>query len=73
MKKIGAFVEVMLIALVTMWVFFGCAPRKYAYKVTFTDGTVEFYELNYKVKPGAKAIEYDDETILGIETIEKVK
>lgn len=73
MKKIGVFVEVMLIVLVTMWVFFGCAPRKYAYKVTFTDGTVEFYELNYRVKPGAKAIDFDDETICGVKEFEKVK
>ena len=73
MKKISAIVEVCLVALVIGWILCGCAPRKYAYKVTFTDGTVEYYELNYKVKAGAKAIEYDDETILGIETIEKLK
>lgn len=73
MKKIGAFVEVMLIALVTIWVLFGCAPRKYAYKVTFDDGSVEYYELTYKLKKGAKAIDFDDETICGVKEFEKVK
>lgn len=72
MKKISVFVEMVLIALVTMWLLAGCAPRKYAYKVFFKDGSVEYYELNYKPKPDAKAIEYDDETILGIDKIEKV-
>lgn len=72
MKKISVCVEMGLIALVALWFLSGCAPRKYFYKVTFNDGSVEYYELNYKVKPDAKAIEYDDETILGIDKIEKV-
>lgn len=73
MKKIGAFVEVMLIALVTIWVLFGCTPRKYTYKVTFEDGTYDYYELTYKLTKGATAIDYDGETIIGVKEFEEVK
>lgn len=72
MKKVGAIVEFSLILLV-MWFVFGCAPQKQAYKVTFSDGTVEYYELNYKPKSDAKTIEYDGNTIVGVEQIEKIK
>ncbi len=50
-----------------------CAPQKHAYKVTFTNGDYEIYELNYKPKAGAKTVEVDGETILGVENIEKIK
>ena len=50
----------------------GCAPQKHAYKVTFNDGSVEYYELDYKPKAGAKSIEYQQQTILGVESIEKI-
>lgn len=73
MKKIGVFVEMGLIALVALWFLSGCAPRKYFYKVTFTDGSVEYYELDYKPKSNAKAIEYEGHTIVGVEQIEKIK
>lgn len=49
----------------------GCAPKRYAYKVTFADGTTDYYELTYKPKQGATAIEYDGETILGVKQIER--
>ena len=73
MKKISVFVEMGLIALVAMWFLSGCAPRKYAYKVVFRDGSVEYYELDYKAKAGATAIEYEGHTIIGVEQIEKLK
>lgn len=73
MKKISVFVEMGLIAIVAMWVLSGCAPRKYAYKVIFRDGTVEYYELDYKPKNDTKAIEYEGHTIIGVEQIEKIK
>lgn len=41
------------------------------YKVTFADGTTDYYELTYKPKQGATAIEYDGETILGVKQIER--
>jgi hypothetical protein len=41
--------------------------------VTFTNGDVEFYELNYKPKKGAKTIEFEGQTIMGVESIEIVK
>lgn len=49
-----------------------CAPQKRVYRVTFGDGTYDYFELNYKPAPDSKAIEYDGQTILGVEKIEKV-
>lgn len=72
MKKISVCVEMMLIALVAMWILSGCMAQKHAYKVTFKDGTVEYYELNYKPKSDAKAIDYEGHTILGVDRIEKI-
>lgn len=51
----------------------GCTPKAYAVKVTFSNGTSDYYELNYKPKKGAKSIEYEGNTILGIESVEIVK
>lgn len=50
----------------------GCTPAKHVYKVTFDNGDVEYYELDYKPKKDAKAIEYDGETFLGVEKIERI-
>ncbi len=49
-----------------------CAPQRHAYKVTFENGDYEIYELNYKPKADAKAIEVDGETVLGVKKIEKI-
>ena len=43
------------------------------YRVTFTDGTYDYYELNYRPANGATSIEYQGETILGVEKIEPLK
>ena len=51
----------------------GCVPQTRIYKVEFADGTYEYYELNYKPKDGAKSIEYEGETILGVEKLQQVK
>lgn len=51
----------------------GCAPHRYTYKVVFSNGDYEYYELDYKPKADAKAIEVDGETLLGVELIERVK
>lgn len=50
-----------------------CSPTSRVYKVKFTDGSVEYYHLDYKVKKDAKSIEYEGETILGIECFEEIK
>lgn len=50
----------------------GCQCQKHVYRITFNNGDVEYYELDYKPKPGAKAIDYNNETILGVEKIEKI-
>lgn len=50
----------------------GCTPVKHVYKVSFSNGEIEYYELDYKPKKDAKAIEYDGETIFGIEIIERI-
>lgn len=49
-----------------------CVSQKRVYKVTFGDGTYNYFELRYKPAPDSKSIEYDGQTILGIEKIEKV-
>lgn len=36
-----------------------CSPTSRVYKVKFTDGSVEYYHLDYKVKKDAKSIEYN--------------
>ena len=51
----------------------GCAPRKYTYKVFFENGDYEYYELNYKPLKDCRAIEYDGETIIGVERVERVE
>ena len=48
-----------------------CTATRY-YKVTFKNGETEYFTLPYKVKKGAKSIEVDGETILGIEKIEQM-
>lgn len=60
-----------LLIISTMMVI-GCTPAKHVYKVTFNNGDVEYYELNYKPKKGATAIDYNGETILGVEAIERI-
>lgn len=50
----------------------GCQSQKHVYRIIFKNGDVEYYELDYKPKAGATAIEYEDETILGVEKIEKI-
>lgn len=62
----------MIILFAIIAIFSGCTAVR-PYKVTFTNGDVEFYELDYKPKKGAKSIEYQGETILGVESIESVK
>ena len=69
---------IVLVAIVVLTVALalsiaGCAPHRYTYKVTFANGDYEYYELNYKPKADSKAIEYDGETLLGVERIERVK
>ena len=62
----------MIIILAILAIATGCAATR-PYKVTFTNGDVEFYELNYKPKKGAKTIEFEGQTIMGVESIEIVK
>lgn len=50
-----------------------CTPTKRAYKVTFKNGAVEYYELDYKLKQGATSIEYNGETIIGVADFELIK
>ena len=50
----------------------GCIPSKHVYKVTFGNGDVEYYELDYKPKKDAASVEYEGETILGVDKIERI-
>ena len=49
-----------------------CRPMR-VYRVTFSDGTYDYYEINYRPANGATSIEYQGETILGVEKIEPLK
>jgi uncharacterized protein YceK len=62
----------MIILFAIIAICSGCTAIR-PYKITFTNGYVEFYELDYKPKKGAKSIEYRGETIFGVESIEIVK
>lgn len=70
---------ILIVLLIAAMVFIfigldGCTTAKvYPYKVTFADGTVEYFELPYKVKKDSKSIEYNGETILGVDTCEMIK
>lgn len=63
MKKFVVVAVCMLIA--------ACQPHKYVYRVTFANGDVEYFELDYKPKAGAKTINYKNEIIIGVDKIEK--
>jgi major membrane immunogen (membrane-anchored lipoprotein) len=49
-----------------------CRPMR-VYRVTFSDGTYDYYELDYRPANGATSIEYQGETIIGVEKIEPLK
>lgn len=51
----------------------GCAHKRYVYKVTFKNGTYDYFDLNYKPKKGATSIEYNGETIIGVDSLEMIK
>ena len=67
------FVAAMLLIVGFMVAAHCCAPRRYVYKVTFTNGSYDYYDLNYKPKKGAKSIEYNGETIIGVDSLEIVR
>ena len=60
------------LCLIALCVATACRPMR-VYRVTFTDGTYDYYELNYRPDNGATSIEYQGETILGVEKIEPLK
>jgi len=68
-------IAMLVAAMIFVWASLeGCtATKHYSYKVTFNDGSVEYYELTYKVKKDSKVIEYDGETILGVDSVELIK
>lgn len=42
------------------------------YRVTFSNGTYDYYELDYRPDTAAHSIEYNGETIIGVEKIERI-
>ena len=66
------FVLIILAILLACSINVGCTPHKYIYKIEFSNGDVEYFELNYKPKDDSKSIEYNGETILGVNKIEKI-
>ena len=75
----AAFISTMRICVILLAILFffafisGCTAKRCIVKVNFTNGTYDYYDLNYKPKKDAKSIEYDGQTIIGIESIEYVK
>ena len=49
-----------------------CAPKLHSYKVTFQNGNVEYFELNYKPDSGTKTIEYNGDTYIGVKSVERI-
>jgi hypothetical protein len=66
------FVLIILAILLACSINVGCTPHKYIYKIEFSNGDVEYFELNYKPKENSKSIEYNGETILDVNKIEKI-
>ena len=64
--------KVLFACLMLVGCLVGCVPAKHSYKITFEDGSVEYYELDYKPKENTKSIEYDNEVILGIDKVERI-
>lgn len=67
-------IVLLIIALMILLICFidiSCTPKKYIYKIEFSNGDIEYYELNYKPKNNSKSIEYNGEIILGVSKIEK--
>ena len=60
------------LCLIALCVATACRPMR-VYRVTFSDGTYDYYELNYRPANGATSIEYQGETIFGVEKIEQLK
>ena len=59
-----------IIALVSV-ILCGCATTR-SYKVTFENGEIEYFNLDYKPKKGANSINYEGDTILGVKLIEEI-
>ena len=72
-EKYDWVVLTLIAMLIVLMCFFdiSCTPKKYIYKIEFSNGDVEYYELNYKPRENSKSIEYNGETILGVSKIEK--
>jgi hypothetical protein len=66
------FVAVILMIVIICFLDISCTPKKYIYKIEFSNGDIEYYELNYKPKENSKSIEYNGETILDVNKIEKI-
>lgn len=65
------FVAVILMIVIICFLDISCTPKKYIYKIEFSNGDVEYYELNYKPKNDSKVIEYDGDVIFGVTKIER--
>ena len=63
--------KIIMLLLALALVLQGCKTTRY-YRVTFQNGETEYFTLPYKVKKGAKSIEFEGQTILGIDSIEEM-
>ena len=62
-----------LILAILAFALVGCVPSKRVYRVEFGDGSYEYYELDYRPKTTDRSIQYEGQTILGVEKIEQYK
>lgn len=65
-------ITILIIAFV-VGLICSCTVQQRAYKITFQDGSVEYYNLEYKPKKDAKTIEFEGKTIFGVQDIELIK
>jgi len=62
----------LVVCLFVVCCLVGCMPTKHAYKITFNNGCVEYFELDYKPKPTDTTIEYQNDIIIGVKKIERI-
>jgi hypothetical protein len=70
MKKQPLKISFLFLAIAAIGGLASCASVR-TYRVTFSNGSVEYYNLDYKPKKGATSIECEGETVLGVVKIEK--
>ena len=64
--------RILLMFLAVFCLLTGCFSSLAPYKVTFGNGRIEYFNLNYKPKANANYIIYQDDTIFNVSGIKKL-